>query len=95
MSEIEKGTLAGEMKAILKTPPDPAAVEVLSRNARYNSTMRTPCVATRLSGGHANNALPQTAQANVNCRILPGHSPEEGGAGSDPHFRRLPDLGPV
>jgi acetylornithine deacetylase/succinyl-diaminopimelate desuccinylase-like protein len=39
--------------------------------------MRTTCVATRLSGGHANNALPQTAQANVNCRILPGHSPEE------------------
>ncbi len=34
-------------------------------------------MATRLSGGHANNALPQTAKANVNCRILPGHSPEE------------------
>ena len=34
-------------------------------------------MATRLSGGHANNALPQTAQANVNCRIFPGHSPEE------------------
>jgi acetylornithine deacetylase/succinyl-diaminopimelate desuccinylase-like protein len=39
--------------------------------------MHTTCVATRLSGGHANNALPQTAQANVNCRILPGHPPEE------------------
>jgi acetylornithine deacetylase/succinyl-diaminopimelate desuccinylase-like protein len=39
--------------------------------------VRTTCVATRLSGGHANNALPQTARANVNCRILPGHSPEE------------------
>ena len=39
--------------------------------------MRTTCVATRLSGGHANNALPQTATANVNCRILPGHSREE------------------
>ncbi len=39
--------------------------------------MRTTCVATRLEAGHANNALPQRAQANVNCRILPGHSPEE------------------
>jgi acetylornithine deacetylase/succinyl-diaminopimelate desuccinylase-like protein len=39
--------------------------------------MRTTCVATRIGGGHANNALPQLAQANINCRILPGHSPEE------------------
>jgi acetylornithine deacetylase/succinyl-diaminopimelate desuccinylase-like protein len=39
--------------------------------------LRTTCVATRLSAGHANNALPQTAQAIVNCRILPGHSPAE------------------
>jgi acetylornithine deacetylase/succinyl-diaminopimelate desuccinylase-like protein len=39
--------------------------------------MRTTCVATRLSGGHADNALPQTAQALVNCRILPGHTMEE------------------
>jgi acetylornithine deacetylase/succinyl-diaminopimelate desuccinylase-like protein len=39
--------------------------------------MRTTCVPTRLNAGHANNALPQTAQALVNCRILPGHSPEE------------------
>ena len=39
--------------------------------------MRTTCVATRLAAGHANNALPQTATANVNCRIFPGHSREE------------------
>lgn len=38
--------------------------------------MRTTCVATRLSGGHANNALPQLATANVNCRILPGVAPD-------------------
>ena len=77
MSELEKGRVGTEMKAILRDPPDAAAVADLSKNARYNSTMRTTCVATRLSGGHANNALPQTAQANVNCRILPGHSAEE------------------
>jgi acetylornithine deacetylase/succinyl-diaminopimelate desuccinylase-like protein len=53
------------------------AVARLSRDPRYNSMMRTTCVATRLSAGHANNALPQLAQANVNCRILPGHSAEE------------------
>ena len=39
--------------------------------------MRTTCVATRLEGGHANNALPQLARANVNCRIAPGHSAED------------------
>ena len=49
----------------------------LSKDPIDNSTMHTTCVATRLNGGHANNALPQTAQANVNCRILPGHSLEE------------------
>jgi acetylornithine deacetylase/succinyl-diaminopimelate desuccinylase-like protein len=76
-SRIEKGQEAGDMRAILRTPPDPAAIERLSKDARFNSDLRTTCVATRLSGGHANNALPQTAQAIVNCRILPGHAPEE------------------
>ena len=77
MASIEKGRTAEDMRAILRTPPDPEAIARLSADARFNSTMRTTCVATRLSGGHANNALPQTAQAVVNCRILPGHSPEE------------------
>ena len=65
------------MRAIFAAPPDQAAIARLSRDARYNSTLRTTCVATRLDAGHANNALPQLAQANVNCRILPGHSAEE------------------
>jgi acetylornithine deacetylase/succinyl-diaminopimelate desuccinylase-like protein len=68
---------AADIRGILKTPPDPQAVERLSSQPPDNSVMRTNCVATRLEGGHANNALPQRAQANVNCRILPGHSPEE------------------
>ncbi len=55
---------------------DPAAPQV-SADPFYNAMVHTTCVATRLSAGHANNALPQTAQAVVNCRILPGHSPEE------------------
>jgi acetylornithine deacetylase/succinyl-diaminopimelate desuccinylase-like protein len=76
-SKILSGQTATDMRAILKTPPDPDALKRLSQTPEYNSTLRTTCVATRLDGGHANNALPQRAQAIVNCRILPGHSKEE------------------
>lgn len=74
---LENEQMRADMNAVLKTSPDPAVVARLSADPRYNSMLRTTCVATRLSAGHANNALPQTAQANVNCRILPGHSPAE------------------
>jgi acetylornithine deacetylase/succinyl-diaminopimelate desuccinylase-like protein len=73
----ETGQRAEDMRAILATPPDLAAAARLSEEPSYNSDFRTTCVATRLVAGHANNALAQTAQANVNCRIFPGHSPEE------------------
>jgi acetylornithine deacetylase/succinyl-diaminopimelate desuccinylase-like protein len=74
----ETGQNAADFKAILATPPDLAAAARLSAaEPSFNSNFRTTCVATRLSAGHANNALPQIAQANVNCRIFPGHSPEE------------------
>ena len=62
---------------VLATPPDPNAVAEFSKDPTDNATLRTTCVATMLKGGHATNALPQIAQANVNCRILPGHSQEE------------------
>jgi acetylornithine deacetylase/succinyl-diaminopimelate desuccinylase-like protein len=68
---------AADLRAMLKTPPDMDAVARLSKDPLDNSTMHTTCVATRLSGGHANNALPQMAQANINCRIEPGHTLEE------------------
>ena len=77
IASVETGQKAADMRAILKTPPDPGAVARLSEDPLQNSTMRTTCVATRLDAGHANNALPQTARANINCRILPGHSREE------------------
>ncbi|TCK73543.1 M20/M25/M40 family metallo-hydrolase [Acidipila rosea] len=77
MSTIETGQKAADMNAILSTPPNEEAIKRLAVNPVYNSTMRTTCVATRLLAGHANNALPGMAQANVNCRILPGHSREE------------------
>jgi acetylornithine deacetylase/succinyl-diaminopimelate desuccinylase-like protein len=73
----ETGQTAADMRAILATPPDLAAAARLSAEPSYNANFRTTCVATRLMAGHANNALAQTAQANVNCRIFPGHSPEE------------------
>jgi len=72
----EPGQTADDMRAILASQPDLAAAERLSVEPSFNSNFRTTCVATRLLAGHANNALPQTAQANVNCRIFPGHSPE-------------------
>ena len=77
MSKTETGQKATDMKGILSVPPDEQAIARLSEDPLNNSLMHTTCVATRIDGGHANNALPQTARANVNCRILPGHSIEE------------------
>ncbi len=77
LATLESAPTAADMRAMLATPPDPAAIKRLSKSPEWNSTMHTTCVATRLLAGHANNALPQMAQANVNCRILPGHSREE------------------
>ena len=65
------------MRRIVTDPDDTAAAATLSEDAGYNSRLRTTCVATLLEGGHAQNALPQTAQANVNCRILPSHDPAD------------------
>ena len=77
MSKVVGGQRAEDMKAILKTPPDQAAIARLSEDPQDNSTLHSTCVATRLDAGHANNALPQRAQATVNCRIVPGHDAEE------------------
>jgi acetylornithine deacetylase/succinyl-diaminopimelate desuccinylase-like protein len=76
MAQIEKGQTAADMKALAAAVPDPEAVRRLAAaSPLYNSVMRTTCVATQLSGGHAENALPQAARAVVNCRILPGTDP--------------------
>lgn len=77
LAQIESGQRAADMRAILGNPPDRQALERLSADPVERSITHTTCVATRLDAGHANNALPQRAQAVVNCRILPGHSPEE------------------
>jgi acetylornithine deacetylase/succinyl-diaminopimelate desuccinylase-like protein len=77
MSKIHPGQTGEDMAAILKTPPDAAALARLTATPRYNALLRTTCTATRFNAGEANNALPAEAAANVNCRILPGHSAEE------------------
>jgi acetylornithine deacetylase/succinyl-diaminopimelate desuccinylase-like protein len=65
------------MIALSKDPGDAAAEAIVSKDRSYHSMLRTTCVATLLEGGHANNALPQHALANINCRIFPGESVEE------------------
>ncbi len=77
MAALQAGQMSADMKAVAKKQPDRAAVARLSASPYDNALMRTTCVATRLEGGHADNALPQTARAVVNCRVLPGESVNE------------------
>jgi acetylornithine deacetylase/succinyl-diaminopimelate desuccinylase-like protein len=73
---IEGGSNGADMIAAAKSA-DPAAVARLLKDPSANSILHTNCVATQISGGHAPNALPQRATANVNCRIFPGHKQSE------------------
>jgi acetylornithine deacetylase/succinyl-diaminopimelate desuccinylase-like protein len=77
-SQVEKGQVAADMKAILADPPDQAALDRLyAHHPMHNATVRTTCVATKVDAGHADNALPQRARATVNCRILPGEAVDD------------------
>ena len=76
-AEIVGGADGNAMERILEDPEDAGADAILASTAGYNSRLRTTCVATLLEGGHAPNALPQRATANVNCRILQEHDPED------------------
>lgn len=69
---FEPDSIARPMRAAAREPMDTTAATRLAEIARFNAQFRTTCVATRLFGGHADNALPQLAQATVNCRLLPG-----------------------
>ena len=75
LADIEGGQAGADMRALVERN-DAAAESRLSDTPAYNARMRTTCVATRLEGGHADNALPQMASATVNCRVLPGEDPE-------------------
>jgi acetylornithine deacetylase/succinyl-diaminopimelate desuccinylase-like protein len=65
------------MMALAKDPDDAKAAALVNTDKVYQSMLRTTCVGTMIEGGHALNALPQRAEANVNCRIFPGHTPAE------------------
>ena len=66
------GELGAAMQRFSANPKDLAAIATIAADSDANATLRTTCVATMLSGGHAENALPQRAEATVNCRIFPG-----------------------
>jgi acetylornithine deacetylase/succinyl-diaminopimelate desuccinylase-like protein len=70
------GPMGQAITTLLAHPDDAAANKMVSSDATFHSTLRTTCVATLLDGGHANNALPQRAGANINCRIFPGETSE-------------------
>jgi acetylornithine deacetylase/succinyl-diaminopimelate desuccinylase-like protein len=82
MARIQAATghpdVASAMNALVKDLHDTRAIALVSaRDPSWNATLRTTCVATILDAGHATNALPQRARANINCRIFPGVSQEE------------------
>ena len=70
-AKLSTGQQADDMRAVASGEADEDAYKRLSKNPGYNAQLRTTCVATRVQAGHADNALPQSATATVNCRILP------------------------
>jgi acetylornithine deacetylase/succinyl-diaminopimelate desuccinylase-like protein len=72
MAKLTGGEAGAAMTRIIADPNDAEANAIVSKDPTYHSMLRTTCVATRLDGGHANNALAQRATANINCRMFPG-----------------------
>ena len=72
VGQAQEGEVGAALRRFAADPGDGAAADVLSRSPEFVGTTRTTCVATMLDAGHAENALPQTARATVNCRIFPG-----------------------
>lgn len=70
-AQFATGQEAEDLKAAAKDPPDLAAAQRLSASPHYNAALRTTCVATQISGGHSENALPQRARAIIQCRMMP------------------------
>jgi acetylornithine deacetylase/succinyl-diaminopimelate desuccinylase-like protein len=73
---LESGSAREDQLAVAKSPPDLDAAERLSQTVRLNAQLRTTCVTTLISGGHAQNALPQRAKATIQCRMMPGDTAE-------------------
>ena len=77
VGKAQPGPVGEALRAFAADPTDAKAADTLAKSPEFVGTTRTTCVATMLEGGHAENALPQTAKAAVNCRIFPGVDPEE------------------
>jgi carboxypeptidase PM20D1 len=73
-ARYERPEIAAAMRAFAADPTDAQAIAVLQANPATIGKIGTTCVVTTINGGHALNALPQRASANINCRIFPGHS---------------------
>jgi acetylornithine deacetylase/succinyl-diaminopimelate desuccinylase-like protein len=101
LAELDpKSQYATDLRAVAKEPADLAAAERLSANVLFNAELRTTCVATLISGGHAENALPQRARATVQCRMMPVDSAEHVlaslvGVLNDPKIRIAVDVAPI
>ena len=72
LAKLDPGPASADMRAVAQDPPDLAAADRLSKDPYYNAQLRTTCVATLITGGHAENALPQRAKATIQCRMMPG-----------------------
>jgi acetylornithine deacetylase/succinyl-diaminopimelate desuccinylase-like protein len=77
MGALQHNELGSAMRAIAADPNNKSAEAIVSADRSFNSMLRTTCVATLLTAGHAINALPQRATATVNCRVIPGETGEE------------------
>jgi acetylornithine deacetylase/succinyl-diaminopimelate desuccinylase-like protein len=77
MGALQHNALGAAMRDIARDPNNKSAEATVSADRAFNSMLRTTCVATLLTAGHAINALPQRATASVNCRIIPGETPED------------------
>jgi len=75
-AELETGQVQADMRAVSMGSTDEAVIERLSAVLETNIMLRTTCTATQIEGGHAENALPQRARASLQCRVIPGESPE-------------------
>ena len=77
VGKAQSGPVGEALRAFSADPADAKAADTLAKSPEFVGTTRTTCVATMLEGGHAENALPQTAKAAINCRIFPGVAAEE------------------
>jgi len=100
LAELDPGPMSADLLAIAADPGNEAAAARLSENVRLNAELRTTCVATLISGGHAQNALPQRARATVQCRMMPGDTAEHVAAQlvatlADPKIQMTQDAPPI